>query len=374
MSCRQSRFWVFLTVLLVAALAEANTSTAEATRINPKNLKVDILYIDQRVKDQLDLHIRPIRNRVERAVALHRLLFDRYRWHIDYAADKTYTAQETFDNREGNCVSLANLFIAAARYVGLPAKFQQVKIPEEWSSEDDYYVLTGHINTIVKLGADTVNVEFLETFFDINVVPIDKKVISDNHAFAEYHNNIAMQLMSEEKFDLAKTHLDIALEYFPKHDAAWSNYGVLKKFQKKFEQAEEKYLAALRFNKGYMPALSNLHVLYTEQERFSEASRIAKRVDRFNRKNPYFLAKLAEQEFEKNRTDDALTLINKAIRRAKNTPIFYHKKANYLYASGEVDAAIKALEKARGLSVKLENSKDIALYQRKIEALLSSVQ
>lgn len=369
------RFIAVVACLSVLACSSAANSASEpvdkSVALTKESVRKDILHLDAKVKDVLDRLIRPIDDKVERAIALHRLMFDRYSWHTDYSANHTYTAQETFDEGKGNCLSLASLFVASARYVDLPAKYQSIKVAETWTPKQDYYVLAGHINATIRLPRDTIHIEFLETFFDVEIQATKKKIISDERAFAEYHNNVAMELLEQEQFAQARLHLELAIDYAPKADFIWSNFGVLDKFENDLAQAEEKYRKALKLNKRNFSALTNLYVLYEEQGREQEAKKIAKKVEKYSQRNPYHLAKLADKAHQNRNYDEALSLINKAIRRGKDIPTFYHTKAKYLSDAGQYSAAIRALTKARKISEELRNSEDIALYQRKIDDLLA---
>lgn len=334
-------------------------------------LDVDILALNDEIKTTLDKEIRPIKGSSKRAKELHHLMFANHKWDINYAASETYTAQQTYDLRQGNCVSMAALYVAAARYVGLPAHFQVVTVEDSFIPKENYYLLTGHINAIVKLPRETVNVEFIRTFFDTDRDKEKKKRISDKEAFAEYHNNIGMELIEKKQFELAKMHMDKALDYAPKLDFVWSNYGVLHKFNGELIQAEEKYRKAIKLNRRNLSALTNLYVLLEQTERSEEALKIAETVSRHSKKNPYHLAKLAESSLANHNYQNSIKIINKAIRKNREEPHFYHIKAQAYYHSGNIDAALKALATARSISEKLEKYDDQDRYQKKLDALLS---
>ncbi len=49
-------------------------------------------------------------------------------------------------------MSFTNMFLSMARYVGLNASFQEVKVPPDWTRRGDSFVLSRHINVNVDLG------------------------------------------------------------------------------------------------------------------------------------------------------------------------------------------------------------------------------
>ncbi len=331
----------------------------------------DILYISDEIKAELDREIRPIHDRARRAVALHWLMFDTDSWNIDYSADHTYSAMETYENRKGNCISLAALYVAAARYVNLPAKFQSVSVPSAWTPKDGYYLLTGHVNALVRLRRQTIHIDFLQTFLDLELKEVKKRSINDDQAYGEFHNNIAMELVEKKDFELAKQHMEIAISYDPDSDFIWSNYGVLHKFEGDFERAEKKYKKALDKNKRNFSALTNLYILYNETGRHAEAQVLAEKVERYSRNNPYHLAKLAQSSLREKRYPEALSLIKKAIKKDKKVADFHHVKAKILYESGKYELSLEALERARKVSEEKGNNDDIEIYRKKIESLIS---
>lgn len=369
-------FKTFLTSLFALFIS---LSTVHAIELNQfdvieegiyNDVDVDVLAINQEIKDILDREIRPIRSKTHRAVQLHTLMFASDKWDINYSSDRTYTAQQTFDLRLGNCMSMAALYVASARYVGLPARFQSVKVAPTFTKKLDYFLVPGHMNALVRLPRETINIEFLQTFFETDIKGAKKRVVSDKKAFAEYHNNIGMELIESDHYALAEKHLKKAVEYAPKLDFLWSNYGVIKKHNGDLKSAETMYKKALSLNKRNLSALTNLYILLKISGRKDEALKISKKVTRYNKKNPYYLVKIAEHSLNNKKYDEALSTINKAIRVDKNIPQFYHVKAKVLYAKGDHKAALGALEKAKEVS---ENKKDKQQFQKKINWMLSSL-
>jgi len=113
---------------------------------------VDVLALSDEFKTTLDRQINTIRQPSRRVMALHELLFGEDGYDIRYRGQYTRTAMETLTLGGGNCVSLANLYVAAARHAGLDARFQEAHVPEDWEeSASGYYVVPGHINVLVRL-------------------------------------------------------------------------------------------------------------------------------------------------------------------------------------------------------------------------------
>lgn len=331
---------------------------------------VNILAINDEIKTLLDQKIRPIRGIEQRTLALHTLMFDHNALNIHYDYGKTYTAQETYEKRVGNCLSLASLFVASARYVGLKARFQSVSVPERWEAKSGYYVVPGHINVVVSGIRKKLYVEFLKTFFDDEFEQENAKVISDAAAYAEYHNNIGMEYFEKKQYLQAIAHLKTSTEYYSKNDFVWSNYGVALKFSGDIVNAENMYYKALKIKKRNFSALTNLYILLDETGRHQQAERIFNKVKRYSQRNPHHLAKLADTELRKNAPKEALKLIQKAIRKDANVPGFYALQARAYYQQGDYRNALHSFELAKD---RAKDRLDINKYDEKIGYLLNNM-
>ncbi|WP_370977981.1 tetratricopeptide repeat protein [Agaribacterium sp. ZY112] len=355
-----SQTWADLSIQLPVT----STNSATEVLINEALL----LELDAHIKNELDLHIRPIRKKSERAQALHKLMFSEQGWNIDYAFDESLSARDTYYRKQGNCLSLALLYVASARYVGLKAYFQNVNVAQQWRQASNVYLVPGHINAVVKTRNQRIYIEFLGTFFNIaDIDPRNSRVISDQRALADYYNNIAMQNLEHKQWQQAQRHMKKALALAPKEDFFWSNLGVLNKLSNKPIEAEKAYKKALKINKRNDSALSNLYVLLLEQERLNEAEKLAKKVGRYSRKNPYHLAKLAQKALTHKHYQQALDTIQKAITIAPKEQLFHHLSAQIHFAMGNKNQSIQSLKKAYELSEGLQKQR----FEGKLQGLLS---
>ncbi|WNO07897.1 tetratricopeptide repeat protein [Teredinibacter sp. KSP-S5-2] len=341
---------------------------------------VDIMGISNELKTMLDDNIAPIRDKEKRAKKLHELLFNDsgLGYGIRYNATATRTAQETFDKRSGNCVSLANLFVASARYVGLKASYQAADVPEDWEEKQGFYVIPGHINVVVDLPKDSLFisrnslrdipsqkkmvVEFVGVYAGKN---IKTKKISDDRAHAEYYNNLAMIRFATGDIKQSLAYLEKATDTYSKADFIWSNYGVVLKHKGNFDAAEKAYLKALKLNSRNLSAISNIYVLYDETQQREKALKFSKKAAKYAKKNPYYLAKLASHDAKLGNYESAIGLLHKAIHKKPTEAKFHHQIAvAYLKQKNYPKVERHLLE-----AEKLANSdEDMLKYQRKINA------
>lgn len=327
---------------------------------------VEFLAIDDKVKALLDQHVRPARDKARRAEKLHDFLFTEEGLDIQYDADFTRTAQETFDLRSGNCVSHAALYIASARYLHMKARFQNVEVPRSWEKEDDFYIVPGHVNAAIKLpfGRRAV-AEFISTYYyDFNKAHYKEEIIPDRRALADYYNNLGMEAMRGRDYAKSIAYLNKSIELVSRNDAVWSNLGVVYKFIGAHDLAEDAYSKALDINKHNISTIKNLYILYHQTGRATEAQQFAKRVERDNRKNPYFLARMAETDIELGKYDSAISNITRAIKIDPEEETFYVTLATIHAATGNINGSIEAMKKAAEFAKNVVND-----YPKKLEML-----
>lgn len=326
---------------------------------------VDVLHLDDNVKAILDQSIVGISSKRERATTLHLLLFNSSYLGIDYGGGLTKTAQQTYDTRSGNCISLASLYVAAARYVGLKAKFQNVDVPREWYDEESFYIVPSHVNVAVNIsgmGRELI-VEFTDIYSAQNTRFYDSQVISDERVLAEYYNNIGMEFMQQGQYELAIANLKKSINTYPKVGFVWSNLGVLYKTAGFFDLAESAYKKSLKLEKKNLSTLNNLYALYRQLGRDKDADKLAKKVDHYSRKNPHYLVKLAESEMALGNYKQAITLLKKAIKYKPEEHRFHLVLASAHFSLGEYSKSISEVSIA---SQSATTDLDKSRFQRKL--------
>jgi hypothetical protein len=69
---------------------------------------------------------------------------------ISYDSNANFTAIETYQSQSANCMSLTILAYSLAVAANLEVKVQAVQVPEYWTYDKNFSVLTGHVNLIIK--------------------------------------------------------------------------------------------------------------------------------------------------------------------------------------------------------------------------------
>lgn len=280
---------------------------------------------------------------------------------LSYNNFKTYTAQEAFYSREGNCMSFTSLFVALAREAGVDAKFQEVEVPPTWSQRGESWLYNLHINAVVDIPGGHQVVDFsLENYSsDYRRWPL-----GDLEALSRYHNNLGVHWMNQGKSQKAFLHFRRSLELSDEWGFVWSNLGTLYRRAGDLAAAEAAYLKAVALD-DEPSANSNLARLYQQLDKQELAAYYKNRVHLFRRKNPYYLFHLAEEAYALADYNRAATLLRTAIRRDDKDHQF-HRLLGLVYTrSGDLDAARRSFRKAEALA----KGQDKARYNDKLELL-----
>ena len=280
--------------------------------------------------------------------------------------DTTRTAQETFRDQRGNCLSFTNMVVAMSRYLDLDAKYQEVLVPPDWSVADQTFILSKHVNVLVDLDFG------LDQMIDFNMydfrLSYDRQVISDARARAHYFNNIGVEHMLEEGTLLALANFREGIREDAFFSPIWVNLGILYNREGYPNYAEAAYLKALDVDDASQVAMSNLAALYQQEGRTELAARYLKEVESHRMQNPYYRYQLARTAFDAGDYRTAISHLKFAIKKNKNDDNFYFLISLSYLNSGEKEAAERWMKKAEEVA---EMDVDKKKYHRKLDMLMS---
>ena len=293
---------------------------------------------------------------------------------LDYDPNLTYTAIETFQNRQGNCLSFSILFASLAREANLDVTFQMVDIPPSFRADGEIILLNNHINVLVKGIRSDVNfsrdyvVDFNTAEYNGNY---DTRKVTDNYAIALYYSNVAVESMQSGNSKNAFRYLKKGIETDPAIAGLWVNLGALYSRYEHYNMAEQAYQQALSIQPSNKSALVNLastlHYLGHEEE----SEYYLKKVAYYRDHNPYYHYFQAQTAYQQNELEDALAYLAEAIRLKRDEHQFYFLRGLVHNQMKAYDLAAKDFRKARDTAEKAEL---IAGYTRKLQALESRLR
>lgn len=297
-------------------------------------------------------------------------------WHLLYAVmgdgtfdviydDTTRTAQETFRDQRGNCLSFTNMFVAMSRHLGLDSKFQEVMMPPDWSISGETFILNLHVNAQVDLDSHS------DQMVDFNMydfrIRYDRQIVSDSRARAHYFNNMGVEHMLEGDVLLALANFRESIRSDNSFSPVWINLGILNNREGHPGYAEAAYLQALSVGANNPVAMSNLAGLY-EQEGWTElAAQYRNKVKSHRMRNPYYRYQLARTAFDSGDYEVAIGHLKVAVRKNKNDDTFYFLMSLSYLNSGEKKAAQRWMKKAEEVA---EMDADKQRYHRKLDLLM----
>lgn len=368
---------LFLLILYAALLYPTRSTAQDSVVEDTASSRIqdeDILALNDRLMRMADYYAKPIRSPEHRIDTVIALMFDQDKLGLTYKRDKTSTVRETVAAGGGNCLSLAAVFVALARYVGLDASFVSVSIPPNWREGEieDLYVVSQHMSAEVKVkslfGTRKHGVEFLWVISEPGKK--DRKAVSDDRAFADFYNNIAVESLQQNRLDDALYYAEKAVDTEPRFAYAWLTRGVIYRKLGQNLEAEQSYITSLKIDKDNPSAMNNLVSLYRLQGRDREADRYSEKVKRYRMKNPYYLHSLAEKAIAEQSYKEAIRLLKRAIKKYEYEDKFYFTLAKAYYLYGEPRRAIDSLDKAKALvadpAIKARYSKKLDLLQESI--------
>jgi Flp pilus assembly protein TadD len=291
---------------------------------------------------------------------------------LEYDPNLTYTAIETFQNRQGNCLSFSILFAALAREADLDVGFQMVEIPPSFRADGEMILLNNHINVRVKGVRRDINfagdyvVDFNTAEYNGNY---DTTVVDDGYAIALYFSNVAVEAMQAGRPEKAFRYLKKGIETDPGIADLWVNLGVLYSRNENYDMAVEAYQQALAIQPSNKSALANLASTLQVMGRIEEARLYSRKVTYYRNRNPYYHYDLAQTAYREDRLDDAMAHLDDAIRLKEDEHQFFFLRGLIHEKGQDYDLAARNYRKARDIAEKEEL---VSGYTRKLQVLESS--
>jgi len=327
--------------------------------------QVDILGVTPEMAAFLDREVGGLHSRLARLRRLVEVVLGEDHFNLVYE-DSTRTAQETFQEGHGNCLSFTNMFIAMARYLDIPANYQEVDMPPDWSLAGESFLFSQHVNAHVDLGVNLINVV---DFYGYNMELAEKRrIISDQRGRAHYFNNIAVDYMLADDTPRAFAEFLNSIRADQSFAPAWINLGILHRRAGLAAYAEAAYLQALDLEPSNMSAMSNLANLYEEEGYPELAAFYDERVEAHRMQNPYYRYKLAQTAVMDGDYAASIEHLQYAIDLLPAEDRFYSLLSVSYLMSGDRAQAQQWMAKAESMAVK---DADRQRYHSKLEWLMS---
>lgn len=299
--------------------------------------EIDPLYISDEIKQYVDAYIGPRDNDEELVDKLQELLYGEDHLFMQYSDSKTHTAMEAFNAREGNCLSVMNLYIAMARHAGVDASFQTVDVQPSWDMRGDLMVLSQHINAT---GRITIRRRYVVDFTpEIALQQLTSEVVTDQDARALYFNNLGVESMIAGQVEAALHYFKNAIFLDPDSSIGWNNIGSAYNRLGNPEFAEYSYRMAFENDRTNATAINNLAKYYRRNGNDQLAAEYERAIQRFNNRNPYYHYMQGTLAYVDEDFETAMNSFRRAIRLKREEPDFYVALALVYLELGDVSQA-----------------------------------
>lgn len=292
---------------------------------------IDPLALSDEIKQLVDDNVRNYAGEA-RVEKIQELLYGEDYLNLQYTDERTHTAIEAFEQREGNCLSAMNLYVAMARYAGIDAHFQTVEVQPSWDRRGGLLVLSKHINAT---GRFSVQRHYVVDFTpEIALQQLTASEVSDVYARGLYFNNLGVEAMIAGDLEQAVIYFKNALFLEPSLSIAWNNIGAAYNRLGNQEFAEYSYQMAFNSDDRNATAINNLAKFYRVTGNTELAEEYGLAIERFNNRNPYFHYARGLVAFEEQDLELAQQSFARALRLKEAEPDFYLALASVYDARG----------------------------------------
>ena len=302
-------------------------------------------------------------------------LYDKSQLKLEYDAEMTRNASQTFAARAGNCLSLVIMTAAFAKEIGVPVRYQKVSVDDSWSRSGDMYFASSHVNLTLGIGhiGDRV-LDYDTASMTIDFLPPEDirgrrmRVIGEETIVAMYTNNRAVESLVQGKLDDAYWWAREAIGRDPKFLGSYNTLGLIYRHHGNLQDAEHILKHVLEIEPGNAEVMSNLALVFNDQGRVAESKALTRKLEQLQPYPPFHFFNLGLTAMRNGDFKAAKDLFAKEVDR----DAYYHEFRFWLAAAylglGEV-------EQARAqLTVALENSttrKEHELYAAKLDRIRS---
>lgn len=295
-----------------------------------------------------------------------------------YDHASTRTAAETLAYGRANCLSLSILAFSLAKEAGMDAVFQDVQIPEYWTTDMNQSWLNGHVNVKLRqnqISGSNIGISLLGRDIVVDFDPYTLKnrfpehEISMQRVVAMFHNNKAAAAFSEGNHAQAYRYYRAAIDADPKFAVTWSNLAVLYRINGLNELARRSYYFSLSLDPTSTNTLSNLAFLYRQTGEVKKAKLLEDRVLTKRNNNPYYYLMLGNEAYKRNDLNEAINQYNRTLQLDRQNHEAYFGLAKTYYLLDNNSRASHYLEKAVRTAT---STQDQHRYEHKL-AILNQV-
>lgn len=302
-------------------------------------------------------------------------LYDKSQLKLDYDAEVTRNASQTFAARAGNCLSLVIMTAALAKELGLPVRYQRVLVADALSRSGDFYFSSSHVNlTLVTPGMGDRILDYDNAPITVDFLPPEEvrgrrlRVIGEETVVAMYMNNRAAESLARGQLNDAYWWAREAIVHDPRFLSSYNTLGVIYRDHGNLQEAERVLHHVLELEPENTQVMSNLALVFSDEGRVAEADTLTHKLEQLQPYPPFHFFNLGVAAMRKGDFKAAKSLFEREVYRDP----YYHEFHFWLAAAhlglGEIEQARKHLAIAMETST---TRTEYALYAAKLDRIKS---
>ncbi|WP_211451372.1 tetratricopeptide repeat protein [Collimonas antrihumi] len=294
---------------------------------------------------------------------------------LEYNAEHTRNAAQTFTARTGNCLSLVIMTAAFAKELGLPVQYQTILMDRAWSRNEDLYFASGHVNITLGKRLTEARVRFDQSsLLTIDFLPPEdtagqhRQDIDEKTIVAMYMNNRAAEALAVHQLDDAYWWAREAIRQDDRFLPSYNTLAVIYRRHDNLPEAEHTLRLVFEREPDSTVVMFNLIGVLNDLGKFSESKTLAARLTKLQPDAPFQAFNLGMAAM---RAGDFKTAKQQFTKEIARDP-YYHEFQYWLGIAclrlGETDQALKHL------SIAMENStsrSDHDVYAAKLDLIKS---
>jgi tetratricopeptide (TPR) repeat protein len=272
----------------------------------------------------------------------------------------TIPAARAFDERRGDCMTHAVLFVTMARYLGVDAYYVHATTARQFVEQGDELVATTHVAVGFAEGAEQHVVDVWTAVDGWRLATYRR--IDDAAAIALYHGNLAALDMREGRLDHAERVLGFLAKSVPDVVEVQSNLAAALLRQRRYREALSVVEGALARFPTFKPLYTNGYVAAASLGDEALAAELERRGRALAEQDPIFVFARGVSSFERARYEDAAAAFEQALSAQSGSVLIQAWLVRAHLAAGHVERGVEAFARARRLAPEDARLKALALH------------
>lgn len=349
------RCWIVPMVLSLAALNLGCSLTPE-----PRSAREIVRAgIDEGLVMRDPFKVDPeIKAKVEGVVGLRGDAFERMHRLRDFLSSPnelgfryrpaTYSANEAFRERGGDCMAYTLLFVALARDLGLPVHVVHVTEVKNYYERGGSFFVSSHVAVGFLSGARATVIDLSKEVKQYELAMYES--IDDSAATALFYNNVAVDHMMQGDLKGAEEMLSFLHRHEPGIVELTNNYGVLLNREHRYAESLALLNAGLARTPSYEPFYTNAIHAARQAGLPSVVADLEARGQRIAETDPFFLFARGVTAFEHDEFPVAVRELERAADAKPDSAVILGWLTRAYLAGGDRENGRRAFDRARRLA------------------------